>query len=82
MEDDNVLCSQYDSDAQADEKKLTFLAAGFLALVAVDEATFLAAGFLAAVWRVEKIVREDTEVSTCSCWWVRRNQLSSTDRRS
>lgn len=32
-----------------DEVRLTFLAAGFLALVAVDEATFLAAGFLAAV---------------------------------
>ena len=39
-----------DSDAYEDVVKLTFLAAGFLALVAVEEATFLAAGFLAAVY--------------------------------
>lgn len=39
-----------DSDAgERASGRLTFLAAGFLALVAVDEATFLAAGFLAAV---------------------------------
>lgn len=38
------------SNAYEDVMRLTFLAAGFLALVAVEEATFLAAGFLAAVW--------------------------------
>jgi len=42
-------CNYRCSDAFEDVARLTFLAAGFLALVAVDEATFLAAGFLAAV---------------------------------
>lgn len=58
--DDHNHHKHRDSDGgeQEIQAERTFLAAGFLALVAVEEATFLAAGFLAAVCSANEQRRE------------------------